>query len=132
MVGTKNSTVRQVNIRAGTAKEFFARGRRLAKRADEGAPIPAVTMLSFEDPAELAALLTPARITLVRAVQEEPGSLTAIAQRLRRDRSAVKRDVDALEAAGLVIVVDKVLPGHGRMKEVRAAARRLSLRADLA
>jgi predicted transcriptional regulator len=61
-----------------------------------------------------------------------PGSITDIAERLRRDRSAVKRDVDEMERAGLVTVAEKVLPGHGRMKEVRATARRLRLQAEIA
>jgi predicted transcriptional regulator len=41
---------------------------------------------------------------------------------LHRDRSAVKRDVDQLAQVGLVTIETKVLPGHGRMKEVRASA----------
>jgi len=32
----------------------------------------------------------------------------------------------------LVTVAEKVLPGHGRMKEIRATARRLSLQAEIA
>jgi predicted transcriptional regulator len=68
---------------------------------------------------------------LFRAVKDEPGSITAIAQRLRRDRSAVKRDLDALQAAGMVIVDEKILPGHGRLREVRATALHLRLQADV-
>ena len=49
--------------------------------------------------------------------QEAPGSITDIAARLQRDRSAVKRDLDELEQVGLVTIAEKVLPGHGRMKE---------------
>jgi predicted transcriptional regulator len=60
-----------------------------------------------------------------------PGSITEIAQRLHRDRSAVKRDVDELARAGLVTVTEKPLPGHGRMKEVRATARRFRLMAEI-
>ena len=69
---------------------------------------------------------------LFRAVKEMPGSITEISERLHRDRSAVKRDVDELERAGLVTVAEKVLPGHGRMKEVRATAHRFSLQAEIA
>ena len=67
-----------------------------------------------------------------RAVKDEPGSITAIAGRLHRDRSAVKRDVDILQAAGMVTVDEKILPGHGRMREVRVTAERLSLQAEVA
>ena len=47
---------------------------------------------------------------------------TVIAGRLHRDRSAVKRDVDQLAQVGLVTIETKPLPGHGHMKEIRAAA----------
>lgn len=76
-------------------------------------------------------LLSDARPALFRAVKEEPGSITAIAQRLRRDRGAARRDLDALQAAGRVIVDEKVLPGHGRLREVRATASHLRLQADV-
>ena len=49
------------------------------------------------------------------------------AQDLHRDRSAVKRDIDELEKAGLIEVRDMPLPGHGRKKEVRAVAEQILL-----
>ena len=76
-------------------------------------------------------LMTSARLPLFRAVKEQPGSITAVAQRLRRDRSAVKRDLDALQDAGMVAVDEKVLPAHGRMREVRATAQSVRLQADV-
>ena len=76
-------------------------------------------------------LITSARLALLRAIKEMPGSITQIAERLHRDRSAVKRDVDELARAGLVTVSEKVLPGRGRMKEVRATAQRIRLMAEV-
>lgn len=64
--------------------------------------------------------------------KKTPGSITDIAARLQRDRSAVKRDLDALERAELVVIAEKVSPGHGRMKEVRATAAHFQLRAQIA
>ena len=122
----------RVTIKTGTPKEFFERGRQIAKAIDRGEHLPTERILSFEDPVELVRLITAARLAVFRAVKEAPGSITEIAERLQRDRSAVKRDVDALEGAGLVSVVEKVLPGHGRMKEVRAAAESFTLQAELA
>ncbi len=61
-----------------------------------------------------------------------PGAIAQISGRLHRDRSAVKRGVDELARAGLVTVLEKVLPGHGRMNEVRATAQRISLMAEVA
>ena len=46
-------------------------------------------------------------------------------------RGAIKRDVDALQKAGIVTVESKILPGHGRMKEVRAGVQQFRLEAIL-
>jgi len=77
---------------------------------------------SFENPAALLRLLTASRLDVFRSVKGEPGSITVIAGRLHRDRSAVKRDVDQLAQFGLVAIETKILPGHGHMKEIRASA----------
>jgi predicted transcriptional regulator len=76
-------------------------------------------------------VLTSARLDLFRAILAQADSITGIATRLQRDRSAVKRDVDELALAGLISVEEEVLPGHGRMKRVRAVGQRLTLQAQL-
>jgi predicted transcriptional regulator len=116
-------------IRTGSVEGFFKRGRDIARLADQGKPIPAERVIAYEDPEELARILTTAKIALFRAIKERPGSITDIAARLNRDRSAVKRDIDDLEQAGLVSVEERLHPGHGRLKEVRAAAERIVLEA---
>ena len=122
----------KLTIKTATEDDFFRRGRQLARAADRGEALPDERIISFEDPADVIKLITAARLALLRAVKEMPGSITEISARLHRDRSAVKRDVDELERAGLVTIADKVLPGHGRMKEVRATAMRFSLQAEVA
>lgn len=122
----------KLTLKTGTEEDFFKRGRELAKAADRGERLPDERIVSFEDPADVMRLMTTARLMLFRAVKEMPGSITEISDRLHRDRSAVKRDVDELERAGLITVTEKVLPGHGRMKEVRAAANRFRLQAEIA
>ncbi len=122
----------KLTIKTGTEKDFFARGRQLAKAVDRGQAIPAERIVSFEDPADVIKLITATRLALFRAVKEAPGSITEIAARLHRDRSAVKRDLDELEQVGLVTIAERVLPGHGRMKEVRATATRFQLMAEVA
>lgn len=118
-------------IKTGTEEDFFKRGRKLAQIADRGEQLPDERIVSFEDPADVMKLITAARLALFRAVRDMPGSITQLSERLHRDRSAVKRDVDELERAGLVTVAEKILPGHGRMKEVRATANRFSLQAEV-
>ena len=121
----------KLTIKTGTEADFFRRGRKLAKAVDRGEQLPDERIISFEDPADVMKLITAGRLALFRAVREMPGSITEISERLHRDRSAVKRDVDELERAGLVTVAEKVLPGHGRMKEVRATANRFRLQAEV-
>jgi len=121
----------KLTLKTGTEEGFFKRGHQLAKIADRGEPLPDERIVSFEDPADVMKLITATRLALFRAVKEMPGSITQISERLHRDRSAVKRDVDELARAGLVTLADKVLPGHGRMKEVRVTANRFSLQAEV-
>ncbi len=122
----------KLTIKTETEENFFKRGRQLAKAADRGEQLQDARIVSFEDPADIIKLITVSRLALFRAIKEKPGSITQISERLHRDRSAVKRDIDELEQAGLVTIADKMLPGHGRMKEVRATASRFSLQAEVA
>ena len=122
----------RLTITSGTAEDFFARGKMLARKLDKGERIEPESLIMFGDPQELLELVTEARVSLFRAVKEEPGSIAEIARRLHRDRSAVKRDVDILAAAGLVQVEVKPFHGHGRMKFVKAAAERFNLMAEVA
>lgn len=114
-------------ITTGGPDAFFQRGKRVAQLADEGNPIPHEHIISFEDPQDLAKLVTTAKLLLFREIRNCPGSITDLALRLQRDRSAVKRDVDALARLGLLEIEEKPLPGHGRMKEVRAVAEQVLL-----
>lgn len=122
----------KLTIKTASEDDFFQRGRQLAREADRGQLLPEESTISFEDPADVLKLITAARLALFRTIKEMPGSITEISERLHRDRSAVKRDVDELARAGLVTVAEKSLPGHGRMKEVRATAHRISLMAEVA
>ncbi|CAG9271580.1 conserved hypothetical protein [Paraburkholderia unamae] len=124
--------MKKVEVGIGTPEEFFARGKRIARAADRGEAIPGEFRITFEDPEDLARLLTSGRIDLFRTVKAEPASITAIAERLHRDRSAVKRDVDILSEAGLVAVETVPNAGHGTHKIVRATAARVDLHVSIA
>ena len=126
------NTIRNVVVKTGTTEEYFARVREIAKQINSGeVPKPEFT-LTFEDPGDMFAVMTPARLELFRAAKTDPSSITAIAHRLHRDRSTVKRDVDILVAAGLLNIEEAPLPGHGRQKFVRATADTIQLRAVVA
>ena len=114
-------------IRTGTPTEFFQRGRMIAQLVDQSKPISAESIITYEDPEDVLKLLTAGRLALFRAIKDHPGSISAISRRLHRDRDAVKRDVDQLAKVGLVIIESRVLPGHGRIKEVSVAAQQFRL-----
>lgn len=121
--------MRNVLVKTGSTKEYFAHIREIAKQIDSGeVPKPEFTV-TFEDPGDMFAVMTPARLELFRTAKAELSSITAIAHRLHRDRSTVKRDVDILVAAGLLSIEEAPLPGHGRQKLVRTTADTIQLRA---
>jgi len=121
----------KVTITTGSVEEFFARGKTLARKVDNGEIIEPSTFIMFEDPEDILEIVTKSRICLFRAVKEEPGSITDIALRLHRDRSAVKRDVDVLVGAGLIQIYDVPHHGHGRKKYLKAAAEEFQLLAQV-
>jgi predicted transcriptional regulator len=121
--------MRNIIVKTGTTEEYFERLCEIAKQIDLGdVPKPELT-LTFEDPRDMFAVMTPARLELFRAAKAAPSSITAIAQRLHRDRSSVKKDVDILVVAGLLDIEEVPLPGHGRQKFIRATADRIQLQA---
>jgi predicted transcriptional regulator len=123
--------MKRITVKTDTEAGFFARGKVLAQLADKGQRLPNQAILSFEDASDMLRLLTQGRLAVLAAVRELPDSITGVAIRLGRDRSAVKRDVDALERAGILLVDSKVSPGHGRIKHIRPAAARLRLEANV-
>ena len=137
--------MKQVTVTLGDEDAFFARGKTIAAIADAGKPIPNEWIISFGDPADLLKMLTPARLELIGALKSGPSSITAISDRLKsgpssitaisdrlnRDRSSVSKDVEQLQVCGLLHVVQKVLPGHGKQKEVSLTAPRMQLQAML-
>ncbi|CAG9213238.1 Transcriptional regulator [Paraburkholderia sabiae] len=124
--------MKKLRVGPGAAEDFFAQASRVSRAADRGEPIAETFSMTFEDPEDVAQILTRARIGVFLAVKAEPASITAIASRLHRDRSAVKRDVDALRDAGLVTVETVTNAGHGTRKIIRATATRVDLRVSIA
>lgn len=120
---------RATTVRTGTAREFFSRGKSYAQTSGSGARIPESRLITFEDPADMLRALSPAKLALIRAAKAHPGSIGSLAARLGRDRSAVTREVAQLEKVGLLNVADDILPGHGRMKRVSAAAGEIRIEA---
>jgi predicted transcriptional regulator len=123
--------MKQATVKIATETDFFQRGRELARLVDRTEALPEECVISFEDPDEMLKLLTTARLNLLRTIKEQPGSITQLAQRLRRDRGAVKRDVDKLASYGLVAIQSATSPAQGRTKEIHPRAQRLRLEASI-
>lgn len=122
----------KITVQVGTAAEFFQRGRKVGQLIDQAKPFPAESVITFEDPHEMLELLTMRKLTLFRAIKERSGSISAISERLNRNRGTVTRDVAQLAKVGLVIVESRVLPGRGRIKEVSVTAQQFRLEVMLA
>ena len=123
--------MRKTEIRVETVDAFFERGRKTAELADRGKRIPHSLVVAFDGVEELLRVLSEKRVLLLRAVKAAPGSITDLARRLKRDRSAVTRDVQMLLHYGVVEVSETALPGHGRQKWVGPVAREIQLTAHL-
>jgi predicted transcriptional regulator len=123
--------MRKTEIRVEPAEAFFERGRKHARLADRGDFIPPSHVISFEDIESLLSVLTAKRVLLLRQVSETPASISDLAAKLKRDRSAVTRDIQLLEGFGILRVVEKPLPGHGRQKWIMPVAHDIQLTAQL-
>lgn len=123
--------MRSTEIRAERPEKFFERGRKTARLADRGVRIPPRRIVAFEDVASLLHVLSEKRVVLLKQVQETPASITMLARKLKRDRSAVTRDIQILESFGIVHVTEKALPGHGVQKWITPLAREIHLTAQL-
>ena len=123
--------MRKTEIRVEPEQVFFERGRKLAKAADRGEPIPSRRVVAFEDVGALLHVLTEKRVLLLKQVKETPTSISVLARKLKRDRSAVTRDVQVLERFGVIQVTEKPLPGHGRQKWITPLAGEIQLTAIL-
>ena len=121
----------KTEIRVEGRDAFFERGRKLAKAADQGDRVPYSRVVAFEDVESLLHVLTEKRVQLLRQVKETPTSISVLAKKLKRDRSAVTRDVQVLERFGVIQVTQRPLPGHGRQKWITPLAGAIQLTAVL-
>ena len=94
--------MKKVTLKTANKQDFFRRGEALVLLAGADQAMPEERTLTFEDPADLLRLQIPRRLELVRSLKSAPGSITAIAGRSYRNRSAFKCDVFQLLQAGLV------------------------------
>jgi predicted transcriptional regulator len=109
----------------------FGSGLWSERKLDRGERLMREKIITFENPVEMAKVLTPERVRLFQKVRQKRTSVTELANGLKRDRSSVSRDVLMLESKGLVKTESFTNPGHGVVKIVTASAERLRLVAEL-
>jgi predicted transcriptional regulator len=111
----------------GSADAFFGRSSARAQKLDRGERLLPELRLTFEDPADLLRVLSAQRIRVLDAVRRNPAPVSELANVLKRDRTAVRRDVRILTTFGLVNIHEETNPGHGRRKIVGPIAARCEL-----
>jgi len=123
-----NKTVRSLKrVGTGNTDAFFRRSAARARKLDRGEKLLPEMRLTFEDPADLIRVLTAQRVRVLDAVRRNPAPVSELAAVLRRDRTAVRRDVRILMTFGLVRTHEETNPGHGRRKIVEPVASKCEL-----
>ena len=119
-------------IRTDNIDGFFSRAKDAAQRADQGGSFDGKLTLSFEDPQQMFSLLSDSRRRLMLEVMREPKTISELSSKLRRNRSAITKDVGLLEKLGLLVSHRQPNPaGHGIQKLVRSVAPRIEMVAIL-
>ena len=121
----------KVSILTGDPAGFFARAKEAARKADRGEAFDGKVTLSFEDPQRMFAVLSESRRRLMLEIMVEPKSINDLTTRLRRNRSAVTKDIGLLEKMGLIVSSRQINPGHGIQKVVQAIAPKIEMVATL-
>jgi len=122
---------KNLSVSTGTAEAFFERSLSRARKLDRGEKLPAEMRLTFEDPADFLRALTAQRIRVLYAVRKKAAPVSDLAIVLKRDRTAVKRDVKVLTSLGLVKTHEETNPGHGRRKIIEPLASKYELVATI-
>ena len=66
--------MKKLIVKTGTEKDFFNRGKSLARLADSKNKLPAEFTVSFEDPSALLRMLSAGRLNLFRTIKSCPAS----------------------------------------------------------
>jgi len=116
----QRNKVNEIIVKTGTISDFFESGRSLAKSIDTAEKLTcSKKIITFEDPKEMLKFLSKKKIELMQEIRGHPNSISRIARALRRERTAVYRDIKILEEYGLVETTMAPNRGHGLQKMVR-------------
>ena len=124
-------TLPRVTVSSGSVEAFIGRSLERARRLDRGEKLAPEITMTFENPADLVRVLSAERVRVIHALREKPAPVSELAATLRRDRKAVKRDVNLLESFGLVNAREEINPGHGRRRIIEPLAAKYQLVATI-
>ncbi|MEO8726391.1 MAG: hypothetical protein ABI383_09725 [Acidobacteriaceae bacterium] len=110
---------------------FFKRSRARAKKMDRRVPLAPEIIINFPDAPSLLRVLSYQRVKLLKATKAGARSLDALASGLKRNKSAVNRDIQLLESCGLLRTHYEKNPGHGKYKVVEPVAQSYELVAKI-
>lgn len=109
-------------VKTESRDDFFARGKKIAVLLDKGKDITPHKIISFEDTRDLIKFITEAKIALLAAIRKKPDTISSLARKLHRSRSAIDQDVQLLESVGIVKSEYVINPGHGRCRVIKAVS----------
>lgn len=111
----------ELDISARKKEDFFKRGRAIAKKLDKNEPLEGPSKnIWFEDPDDLMQFLSKNKFDLIDVLRRSPHTMAELVHILKRNRSAIEKDLKVLSMFGLVECELKANPGHGRVKVARA------------
>lgn len=120
------------NITVDDFKSFDTRaeqGQAVARAIDTKTPIPFSVTIRAHKFADFLENLTPKRFELLRLSKAGNRSIAELAAAVRRDPSAVSKDIAKLVDLGLVRVDVETNAGHGVKKIVRPVAENIEIHA---
>lgn len=94
--------MKQLVIKFESMEEFLAWSDELARKIDNGEPIPETCVVSYQEPEELLAVFTADRRKLLYVIARKAGTLGDIAARAGCDLAAAKENIEILAAAGVI------------------------------
>ncbi len=110
----KNDSEIPLIVKTESLKDFFKRGRNIAKLIDQKKHILPTRTISFEDVHDLVKFLTETKLNLISTIRKKSLSISDLSKTLKRSRSSVDKDIQLLESVGILKSKYIANPGHGR------------------
>lgn len=94
---------RTLHVRVEPPEETRQEARRRVQALERGEDVEDRHVLTFENEADLARLVSPPNLRILRSIaRQEPGSMRQVAELVDRDFKEVHRNLTELEALGVI------------------------------